>query len=176
MSTPFRILLISTGNAARGQMAEALIRTRGEKRPRGVVVAESVGTKPGPNVSEYAVQTLIGQGIQLPRSKPRHIDAVQGQEFDLAITLCDRALASCPSFAGAKAQVHWGLPDPTEHFAPPTARAAFAASCSALVARVNGLLKLPLEEFDAERLREAAQGVHNQLVTPGRRTSARLWR
>jgi len=176
MPTPFRILLISSGNAARGQMAEALFQTRGEKRPRGVVIAESVGTRPAPNVSEYALQTLIGQGIQWPRRKPRHIDELDTHEFELVITLCDRALAVCPSFAGAKAQVHWGLPDPTEHIAPPTARAAFAASCTALVARVNALLRLPLEEFDAERLREEAQGVHSRLVAPSRRTSARLWK
>lgn len=173
---PFRILVLCTGNSARSQMAEALITTRGEKRPRGVVTAASAGTNPATKVNEYALMTLMGQGISWYRSVPKHVDTFAGQEFDLVITVCDSAKESCPYFAGAKAQVHWGMPDPAEHIAPATARAAFAATCDALIKRVNGLLKMPLEELDASQLREQAQALHDNLGLPGRRTSARLWR
>lgn len=173
---PFRILVLCTGNSARSQMAEALINTRGAKRPRGMVVAESAGTQPAPKVNEYALMTLMGQGITWDRRVPKHVDTFDGQEFDLVITVCDSAREACPYFPGAKAQVHWGMPDPAEHVAPATARAAFAATCDALVKRVNGLLKLPLEELDAAQLREQAQAVHDKLGLPGRRTSTRLWR
>src|SRR5689334_8297176 len=55
---PFRILVLCTGNSARSQLAEAIISTRGMKRPMGVVEAASAGTKPAVKVSEYAVQLL----------------------------------------------------------------------------------------------------------------------
>jgi len=176
MADPFRILLVCFGNTAQSPMAEALVLTRGAKRPRGVVVAESAGIKPGPKVSEYALQTLIAQGIKWGRNAPRHVDAVKDVPFDLVITLSDHAKAACPPLPKAKAQVHWGLPDPTEHFAPATARAAYAACCAALVARVNALLLLPLEELTAEQLRDEAQALHDRLASPERRTSAKLRR
>ena len=176
MAEPFRILVVCFGNTGQSPMAEALLLTRGAKRPRGVVVAESAGVKPGPKVSEYALQTLVPQGIKWGRNAPRNVSAVKDLPFDLVITLSDHAKAACPMFPQAKAQVHWGLPDPTEHVASATARAAYAACCTALVARVNALLRLPLEEYTAEQLRDEAQALHDLLASPERRTSARLWR
>ena len=175
-SGPFRILVLCTGNSARSQMAEAIIATRGEKRPMGQVVAESAGSHPAAKVNEYALVALMANGISWGRSKPKHVDAFKGQKFDLVITVCDNARDSCPLFAGAAAQVHWGLPDPAEHIAPATARAAFAGTYSALVTRLNALLKLPLETMDPARLKAEAQEIHDQIVTPTRRSSARLRR
>ena len=173
---PFRILVLCTGNSARSQMAEAIIATRGEKRPMGKVLAESAGSRPATKVNEYALMTLMSHGIDWGRSQPKHIDALMGRHFDLVITVCDFARDACPVFPGASAQVHWGLPDPAEHIASATARAAFAGTYEALVTRINFLLKLPLEEMDAETLRSEAQVLHDRLVTPSRRTSARLRR
>lgn len=175
-TSPFRILVLCTGNSARSQMAEAIITTRGEKRPMGKVVAESAGSRPAAKVNEYALVALMSRGIDWARSQPKHIDAFAGQQFDLVITVCDNARDACPFFAGAAAQVHWGLPDPAKHIAPATARAAFAGTYDALVTRLNALLKLPLETLEPARLKEEAQALHDQLVTPGRRSSARLRR
>lgn len=173
---PFRILVLCTGNSARSQMAEAIITTRGAKRPMGPVVAESAGSRPAAKVNEYAVVALMTHGINWGRSEPKHVDKFAGQHFDLVITVCDNAREACPFFAGAAAQVHWGLPDPAEHIAPATARAAFAGTYGALVTRLNALLKLPLETMAPAQLKEAAQAIHDQLVTPTRRSSARLRR
>lgn len=175
-TSPFRILVLCTGNSARSQMAEAIITTRGEKRPMGKVVAESAGSRPAAKVNEYALVALMSRGINWARSQPKHVDAFAGQHFDLVITVCDSARDACPFFAGAAAQVHWGLPDPAEHIAPATARAAFAGTYDALVMRLNALLKLPLETLEPARLKEEAQALHDQLVTPRRRSSARLRR
>lgn len=175
-TSPFRILVLCTGNSARSQMAEAIITTRGEKRPMGKVVAESAGSRPAAKVNEYALVALMAQGINWGRSQPKHIDAFAGQHFDLVITVCDHARDACPFFAGAAVQVHWGLPDPAEHIAPATARAAFAGTYGSLVTRLNALLKLPLESMEPARLKEEAQAIHDRLVAPARRSSARLRR
>lgn len=173
---PFRILVLCTGNSARSQMAEAIISTRGLKRPMGMVVAESAGSKPAPKVNEYAVVALQNHGIEWRGKRPQSIDDLKGKQFDLVITVCDRARDSCPFYAGAKAQVHWGLSDPAEHIAPATARAAFAQTYEALFQRVNRLLRLPLETMDAVQLTVEAQAVHDSLTAPARRSSARLRR
>ena len=93
---PFRILVLCTGNSARSQMAEAIISTRGLKRPMGPVVAESAGSKPAPKVNEYAIVALQNHGIEWRGKKPKSIEDVAGQQFDLVITVCDRARDSCP--------------------------------------------------------------------------------
>lgn len=172
----FRVLVIGTANSARSQIAEALILTRGEKRPKGRVIAESGGTKPAVQMNEYGVVALMTHGIGWGRRKPKSIDTFKGERFDLVITVCDFARAAVGEFPGAKAQVHWGLPDPSEHIASATARAAFAGTCNALVARVNALLRLPLETMDAAELKEKAQAVHDGLLAPSQRSSARLRR
>ncbi len=173
---PFRILVLCTGNSARSQMAEAIISTRGLKRPMGQVVAESAGSKPAPKVNEYAIVALQNHGIDWRGKQPKSLDDVAGQKFDLVITVCDRARDACPFFPGANAQVHWGLTDPAEHIAPATARAAFAQTYEALFQRVNRLLRLPLETMDAVQLTVEAQAVHDNLTAPARRSSARLRR
>ncbi|MBK7908329.1 MAG: arsenate reductase ArsC [Gemmatimonadetes bacterium] len=173
---PFRILVLCTGNSARSQIAEAIIATRGLKRPLGQVVAESAGSKPAAKVNEYAIVALQNHGIEWRGRTPKSIDSLAGQQFDLVITVCDHARDACPFFAGAKAQVHWGLTDPAEHISPATARAAFAQTYEALFQRVNRLLRLPLEEMDAVKLTVEAQAIHDTLTAPARRSSARLRR
>lgn len=175
-AAPFRILVLCTGNSARSQLAEAIITTRGLKRPMGPVVAESAGSNPAPKVNEYAVVALQNHGIKWQGRVPKHVDAFAGQRFDLVITVCDNARDACPFFAGATAQVHWGLPDPAEHISPATARAAFAGTYDALFARVNALLHLPLETLTPQELKDAAQAIHDNLLAPQTRSSSALRR
>jgi protein-tyrosine-phosphatase len=156
----FRVLVLCTGNSARSQMGEALLQTRGAVRAAGVVTAASAGSRPAPRVNPFAVEALAAQGIAWEGRVPKTIDEVSGERFDLVITVCDNAQEACPFFPGARAQVHWGLPDPADHTEPAAARAAFAATFAALSARVDALLALPLETMEVEALRVAAQGVH----------------
>ena len=179
MSTPrppFRILAICVPNSALSQMAEAVVETRGQKRPMGAVLGESAGTRPTNKVSEYAIVTLGAHGIGWARRETKGLDAFAGEAFDLVITLDDRAANACPAFPGARAQVHWPLPDPSEHVSGATARADYAQAYAAIVARVNPLLRLPLETLSDDELRAQAQAIHDGLAAPKRRSSGRLRR
>jgi len=160
------ILVLCTGNSARSQIGEALLQTRGARRVVGVVTAASAGSRPASRVNPFAVEELARQGIAWENRVPKTIDEVSGVHFDLVITVCDNAKEACPYFPGARAQVHWGLPDPADHTEPAAARAAFAATYAALVARVDALLALPLQELDADALRREAQAVHDALPLP----------
>ncbi len=147
-------------------MAEAIITTLGATRPMGTVVADSAGSRPASSVNEYALAALSAHGISWGRSQPKHLEQFLGQQFALVITVCDSARDACPVFVGAAAQVHWGLPDPAAHLGAATARAAFARTYTALVTRLDALLRLPLESMAPAALQAAAQAIHDQIVAP----------
>ena len=160
MSAPFAVLVLCTGNSARSQIGEALLQTRGATRAAGVVTGASAGSRPAPRVNPYAVEILAARGIPWAGRTPKSIDDVAGAVFDLVITVCDNAQEACPYFPGARAQVHWGLPDPADATEPAAAREAFARTFDALAARVDALLALPLERLAPAELARAAQGIH----------------
>ncbi|MDQ8145414.1 MAG: arsenate reductase ArsC [Gemmatimonadota bacterium] len=161
MSTPFKVLVLCTGNSARSQIGEALLQTRGASRGAGVVTGASAGSRPAPRVNPYAVETLEARGIAWQGRTPKSIDDVAGEAYDLVITVCDNAQDACPFFPGARAQVHWGLPDPADETEPEAARAAFARTFEALAGRVDALLSLPLEQLTPAELGQAAQAIHD---------------
>lgn len=152
------ILVLCTGNSARSQMAEALLQTRGAGR----VLASSAGSHPAPRVNPYAVETLRAHGIPWDGRVPQHIGGVERAHHDLVITVCDNARDACPILPGA-ATVHWGLPDPADAATPDDARRAFAATFDALERRVDALLALPIESFDATVLAAEARRIHESM-------------
>ena len=156
----FRVLVLCTGNSARSQIGEALLATKGMTRGAGRVEAESAGSHPATCVNPYAVETLEANGIPWQNRTPKRIDDLDGERFDLVITVCDNARDACPFFPGAAAQVHWGLPDPADETDPDDAWRAFADTFDALEARVVALLALPLETLDPAELVRRAEAIH----------------
>jgi arsenate reductase (thioredoxin) len=159
-TSPFRILVLCTGNSARSQIGEALIATRGATRPAGAVTAASAGSRPAARVNPYAVSALAARGIEWRDRTPKSIDDLAGASFDIVITVCDNARDACPYYPGATVQVHWGLPDPADETEPAQATRAFAETVDALSRRVDGLLALPLETLSDANLRARAQELH----------------
>jgi arsenate reductase len=157
-----RVLVLCTGNSARSQIAEALLAVRGAGR----VAAASAGSRPAARVNPYAVDILRTHGIAWDGRRPRSVDEVAAERFDLAITVCDSARDACPYLPGVPARVHWGLPDPADEPEPAAARRAFAATYDALRARIDALLALPLETLDAASLGARAQAIHDASPAP----------
>ena len=102
-----RVLILCTGNSARSQMAEGLLRQLGG----GVVEVASAGTKPG-IVRPEAIAVMAEAGIDISSHRSKHVDEFVGDSFDYVITVCDNANETCPVFLGAPTRVHWSLPDP----------------------------------------------------------------
>jgi arsenate reductase len=156
MSTPFRILVLCTGNSARSQIAEAILATRGAGR----IEAGSAGSHPAARVHPVAVTTLRAHRILWEGKVPKRIDEVTSDPWDLLITVCDHANESCPIFPGTPPRVHWGLPDPAA-VQGTAVEAAFEATYHELDRRVESLLMLPLETLDRDTLVRDAQAVHS---------------
>lgn len=105
---PIRVLFLCTHNAARSQMAEALLRSLAGER----VEVSSAGTRPT-RVHPLAVRAMAEIGIDISGSRSKSVDEFRDRAFDWVITVCDEAAESCPVFPGAARRLHWSLPDPS---------------------------------------------------------------
>jgi len=106
--TTKRVLVLCTGNSARSQMAEGVLKSLD---PR--LDVQSAGTAPAPAVNPYAVRAMQDIGIDISGQRPKHVRQFTGQSFDYVITVCDDADKNCPLFTGkVGTRVHIGFPDP----------------------------------------------------------------
>lgn len=149
MASPFRVLFVCTANAARSQMAEALLSTLGGGRFQ----AASAGAIPAGRVSRRAVAVLGELGIDWSGRTPRGLSGLEREPWGLVITVCDAAKQACPVFTGAPAVVHWNLPDPMDaNGTDEEVLQEFRRSRDTIAALVEGLIALPLEALSAKEL------------------------
>lgn len=102
-----RVLILCTGNSARSQMAEGLLRHLACHR----LVAASAGSKPS-HVHPLAIRAMDERGIDIREQRSKHLEEFLVQPFDHVFTVCDNAAQSCPVFPGGGKRWHWSLPDP----------------------------------------------------------------
>lgn len=107
MSERQRVLILCTGNSARSQMAEALLRHDAGDR----FDVFSAGTQPS-RVRPEAVAVMRELGIDISSHRSKHVDEFAGQTFDYVLTVCDHARESCPVFPGRAAHFHRSFDDP----------------------------------------------------------------
>lgn len=104
-----RVLILCTGNSARSQMAEGLLRSIGEGR----LDVESAGTNPS-FVRPEAVAAMAELGIDISGQRSKPAAEFEDQAFDLVLTVCDNAREICPAYPGAKRLIHHSFEDPAE--------------------------------------------------------------
>ena len=102
-----RVLILCTGNSARSQMAEGILRCDGED----AFEVESAGVKPS-SVRPEAIQAMREIGIDISGRRSKSVDELIGREFDTVITVCDNAKETCPMFPGKTERVHRSFEDP----------------------------------------------------------------
>jgi arsenate reductase len=146
-----RVLFVCTGNAARSQMAEALLGHLGAGR----FTVASGGSHPADRISRLAVETLREHGIAWEGRFPKPVEDFEDESWDVVITVCDHAREHCPVFYGAGALAHWGMPDPAAVEGDgDSRRAAYREAFDVIRGRIERLVALPLEALDpSERAR-----------------------
>jgi len=102
-----RVLILCTGNSARSQMAEGLLRNLAGDR----FDVFSAGTRPV-GLNANAVKVMSEVGIDIANHRSKSVDELMGQQFDCVITVCDNAKESCPVFPGPGKRVHRSFEDP----------------------------------------------------------------
>ena len=107
MSNKRRVLVLCTGNSARSQMAEGLLRSMaGDK-----IEVESAGVEPS-SVRPEAIDAMGEIGIDISGHRSKSFEEFSGLEFDYIITVCDNAKETCPVFPGKAVRVHQMFEDP----------------------------------------------------------------
>ena len=103
-----RVLFLCTGNSARSQMAEGILRKIGGDRYE----VFSAGTHPK-GVHPLSIQVMHEIDVDITNQMSKDVSVFQGQQFDYVITVCDRAKQACPVFPSST-PIHWGFDDPAE--------------------------------------------------------------
>ncbi len=130
-----RVLILCTGNSARSQMAEGLLRHDAGDR----FEVESAGTQPS-RVRLEAIAVMRELGIDISGHRSKHVDEFTGRRFDYVLTVCDHANEVCPVFPGNAVRLHRSFDDPA-------AAAGSSGERLAVFRRVRDQLRAYLESF-----------------------------
>lgn len=107
-----RVLFLSTGNAARSLIAEALLNAKGSDR----YTAKSAGFAPLPEVPAETLQLLASAGLETSalRSKSwdEYVACASFMPMDVIVTLSEEARLYAPVFPHNPVRVHWAIDDP----------------------------------------------------------------
>ena len=119
MSDRKRVLLLCTGNSARSQMAEGLLRDLAGDR----FDVASAGVSPT-QVRPEAITAMREIDVDISHQRSKSVDEFSNQEFDYVITVCDNANEQCPVFPGNTKRIHWSFEDPAAAAGDEAARLA----------------------------------------------------
>ncbi|MBA4121776.1 MAG: arsenate reductase ArsC [Acidobacteria bacterium] len=109
MSKKKRILILCTGNSARSQMAEGLLKHICQNE----FEIFSAGTKPS-IVRLEAIKVLAEIGIDISKNRSKSVDEFANQDIDYVLTVCDNAKENCPYFPAQTKLLHHSFADPAE--------------------------------------------------------------
>jgi arsenate reductase len=103
-----RVLFLCTGNSARSQMAEALLRHYAGDR----FEVYSAGIEPK-GINPYTLLVMDEIGIDIRSQGSKSVSTYLGRMiFSYVITVCSNAEANCPIFPGYTMRMHWPFDDP----------------------------------------------------------------
>ncbi|HAL17690.1 MAG TPA: low molecular weight phosphatase family protein [Anaerolineaceae bacterium] len=105
-----RVLFLCTGNSARSQMAEAILR----KRAGDYFEVYSAGLEPK-GLNSNTLRVLNESGIDTSELRSKALTEFIGkQHFGYLITVCSKAEDKCPIFPGMGMRLHWPFDDPAD--------------------------------------------------------------
>jgi len=138
---PTTVLFLSTGNAARGILAEALLRHKAGPR----FIACSAGYNMSPEVDPQTLALLASEGISLDNLHTKgwneFFQSPQSILVDVIVTLSEEARANCPQWPGDPVRVHWPVDDPLAAADADRREWKFRKCFSTMQNRVDALIK-----------------------------------
>ena len=106
-----RVLFLCTGNSARSQMAEALLRKYADQH----FEVHSAGLEPK-GVNPYTIRVLDEIGVDTSQHTSKTLITYIGKvHFGYLITVCSNAEENCPIFPGMGMRLHWPFEDPAAY-------------------------------------------------------------
>src|SRR5262249_6134602 len=108
-TTKKRVLILCTGNSARSQMAEGILRNDGGES----FEVYSAGVKASA-VRREAIQAMREIGIDISGHRSKSVDNLAGKEFDYVTPGCDNAKEPCPVFWEKAIAINQSFEDPPQ--------------------------------------------------------------
>lgn len=130
-----RVLILCTGNSARSQMAEGLLRHLSGNRFE--VVSAGIAAN---YVRPLAIAAMREIGIDISGHRSKSVDDFLEQEFDYVITVCDHANERCPIFPAKANRLHWSIDDPVVSGNAQTQLEAFRVARDELQKRISAFI------------------------------------
>ncbi len=109
MSEKKKVLILCTGNSARSQMAEGLLK----HITRNKYEVFSAGTKPS-FVRPEAIKVLTEIGIDISNNRSKSVNEFANRKIDFVLTVCDSAREICQYFPAQTKVIHHSFKDPAE--------------------------------------------------------------
>lgn len=131
-----KILFLCTGNSARSQMAEVLVKAKSG----GAIEAVSAGSQPKP-LHPNAVRVMRDEyDLDLSGHVSKHLGVFADEHFDWVISLCDRVREVCPEFPDRPEVIHWSIPNPATGESDRVTYPLFRQTAAELATRIEFLL------------------------------------
>lgn len=102
-----KILVLCTGNSARSQMAEGILKHITNSK----YDVYSAGTKPS-IVRPEAIKVLAEIGIDISQNRSKSVEEFLNENIDYVLTVCDNAKETCPYFPAKTKVIHHSFDDP----------------------------------------------------------------
>jgi arsenate reductase (thioredoxin) len=135
------VLFVCTGNSARSQMAEGLLRKHAGDR----FDAQSAGTEPK-GLNPLSVEAMQEIGIDISQHRSKNLSELLSKiSIQYAIFVCSSADDRCPSLAGFSSErLYWPFEDPAAATGTHEEKLArFREVRDQIDARIVGWLKQP---------------------------------
>ena len=149
---PLTVLFLSTGNAARGILAEAILRQKAGQR----FTARSAGIKPLAGISSETLALLTAEGLPVNGLHTKNVGdflaAAHIVPIDVIVTLSEEARRDCPVWPGETVRVHWTVDDPLSCNNTDVREWKFRKCYSVLETRISTLIKTRVAQNSSELL------------------------
>ena len=104
------ILILCTGNSCRSQMAHGWISYFTKE-----LDVFSAGTKPEEKVNTFAIKAMDSFGVDISTYSTNNVKEYESHNFDLVLTVCDKAKETCPVVFNTLEMKHKSFPDPVDY-------------------------------------------------------------
>jgi protein-tyrosine-phosphatase len=153
--SPYKVLILCTGNSARSIICEYLLRAKGHGR----FDTHSAGAKPTGMVNPLARWVLKEHyGLEASDARSKSWDEFKDVRFDFVITVCDDAKESCPIFPGYPITAHFSSPDPADcQGTEQEKKWLFVQVASQISRRLDLLVSLPDSQLEQLHVREIGE-------------------
>ena len=146
------VLFLSTGNAARSILAEAILKAKGSAR----FTARSAGFSPLASVHHQTLALLRGEGFAVEglhsKGWGEFLASAHVLKIDVIVTLSEEARMRCPEWPGNPVRVHWPVDDPLAAEKADVMEWKFRKCFATLETRVAALLKTRVAQSPMELL------------------------